>query len=190
MKISKKNDESVSLKKFTDEWLPIKSIMNGMIQTDDGYYVTGVKIVPKNIFIMDASAQNNVIYNLRNFYNLIDYEFWLIVADRPVDLSVYLANLQIMYNKSHDNNIRKMIMQDINKANSFMSSEYDVVDIEYFIIFKEKKMELVQKKLHQLISNLAICGLNSSQTSNEDLRMLLDNFLNGGNSTTFGTVMI
>ena len=80
-------------------------------------------------------------------------------------------------------------MEDINKANMFMSSEFNVVDTEYYIIFKEKKMELVQKKLHNLISGFARCGLNSTQTSNADLRMLLDNFLNGGVSTTIGTVM-
>ncbi len=185
----KSNNMVMPALNFTDDWLPIKQIMNGMILTEDGYYVTGVKVIPKNIFMMERSQQNNVIYNLRNFYNIIDYEFWLIVADRPVDLNVYLANLQLMYNKNNDSYTRKMIIQDISKANSFMSSEYNVVDTEYYLIFKEKKMELVQKKLHQMISNLANCGLNSIQTSNDDLRMLLDNFLNGGNKTTFGAVM-
>ena len=185
----KSNNMAMPALNFTDDWLPIKQIMNGMILTEDGYYVTGVKVIPKNIFMMERSQQNNVIYNLRNFYNIIDYEFWLIVADRPVDLNVYLANLQLMYNKNNDSYTRKMIIQDISKANSFMSSEYNVVDTEYYLIFKEKKMELVQKKLHQMISNLANCGLNSIQTSNDDLRMLLDNFLNGGNKTTFGAVM-
>ena len=42
------------------------------------------------------------------------------------------------------------------------------------------KMELVQKKLHTLISGLSNAGLNSTQTSNADLRMLLDNYLNDG----------
>ena len=64
----------------------------------------------------------------------------------------------------------------------------NVVDTEYYILFREKKMELVQKKLHNIISGLANCGLQSSQASNEDLRMILDNFLNDGEQTTFGTV--
>ena len=184
-----KNKNVLTVPKYTEDWIPVKQIINGMIQTDDGYYVAGVKILPKNIFMLDKSEQSNLVYSLRDFYNMIDYEFWLIIADRPVDLNVYLANLQLMYNKNTDNLTRKMIMQDINKANSFMSSKYDVVDKEYYILFKDKKLEIVQKKLHSLISNLARCGLNSLQTSNEDLRMLLDNFLNGGNKTTFGTVM-
>lgn len=174
---------------FSDDWLPVKQIANGIITTDDGYFVTGVKVYPKNIFMLEQGQQNNIVYNLRNFYNSIDYEFWLIIADRPVDINGYLASLQLMYNKSHDQYTRKMIMQDINKANSFMSVEYNVVDTEYYILFKEKKMEILQKKLHNIISGLASCSLNSSQVSNDDLRMLLDNFFNGGVKTTFGTVM-
>ena len=66
----------------------------------------------------------------------------------------------------------------------------NVVDTEYFILFKEKNMEALQKKVRQLISGLSTAGLVASQTNNEDLRIILDNFLNGGQTTTFGTVMI
>ena len=175
---------------YTNDWLPVKQITNGIITTDDNYFVTGVKVQPKNIFMLEKSEQNRIVYNLRNLYNSIDYEFWLIVADRPVDINAYLASLQLMYNKAHDQHTRKMIMHDINKANEFMSAQYNVVDTEYYILFKEKKMELLQKKLHNLISGLAGASLNSSQVSNDDLRMLLDNFFNGGVKSTFGTVMV
>ena len=176
-------------KQFTEDWIPIKQILNGVITTDNGEFVTGIKVMPRNIFMLERSQQNSIIYNLRNLYNSIDYEFWLIIADRPVDINVYLASLQLMYNNTNNSYTRKMIMQDINKANNFMSSEYNVVDTEYFILFKKKKMEILQKKLHSLISNFATCGLNTIQTSNDDLRMILDNFLNAGYTTKFGTVM-
>ena len=175
--------------KYAEDWLPIKAITNGMIQTDDGFYVTGVKITPKNIFILDEGAQNNVLYQMGNFYNTLDYEFWLLIADRPVDIDVYLANLQVMYNQTTNGAVRKMIMQDINKANLFMSQQYNVVDTEYYILFKEKRMELVQKRIHNLISGLANAGLQSMQTSNSDLRMILDNYLNDGQTTNFRAVM-
>ena len=70
-----------------------------------------------------------------------------------------------------------------------MSAEYNVVDTEYFILFKEKRLEIVQKRLHNLIAGLANASINSSQVSNADLRMILDNFLNGGVTTNFGVVM-
>lgn len=47
---------------------------------------------------MDYDTQKNVIYNLRNLYNTLDYEFSIIVADRPVDINVYLSQLQLLYN--------------------------------------------------------------------------------------------
>ena len=174
---------------YTEDWLPIRRILNGMIELETGEYVTGVKVMPRNIFIADQGLQNAIIGNLRNFYNSIGFEFWLIIADRPVDIGLYLSQLQILYNNSNSPITKKLVMEDINKANMFMSAEYNVVDTEYFIIFKEKRLELVQKYLHTLISGLASSGLNSAQTSNDDLRMILDNFLNGGTHSTFGTVM-
>ena len=182
--MAKKKANEVS-SKWSEDWVPIKNIMNGMIQLENGEYVTGVKVAPRNIFILDSATRDNVIYNLRNFYNAINFEFWLVVADRPVDINVYLSQLQILYNRTNDQVKRKLIMEDINKANMFMSAEYNVVDTEYYLLFKEKKMEVVQKRLHTLISNLANCGLNSQQTSNNDLRIIIDNFFNGGAASTF-----
>ena len=90
-----KNNNTTS--KYTEDWVPIKNIKNGMIQLENDYFVTGIRIEPKNIFILDFQEQNNIIFNLRNFYNVIDFEFWLVVCDRPVDINLYLAQLQLMY---------------------------------------------------------------------------------------------
>ena len=190
--IIEENNSAASVQtasKYTEDWVPIKNIMNGMIQLENGFYVTGIKIAPKNIFILDNEGRDNILFNLQNFYNMIDYEFWLVVADRPVDINLYLSQLQLLYQKTMDGAKRKLIIQDINKANAFMGAEYNVVDTEYFILFKEKRLEVVQKKLHNLISGLANASINSTQVSNSDLRMILDNFLNGGTHTNFGTVM-
>lgn len=181
--------ESKAGSKYTEDWVPIKGISNGMIQLNTGEFVTGIKVFPKNIFILDQDAQNSAIYNIRNFYNILDFEFWLIIADRPVDINMYLAQLQLLYQKTYSNVTKKIIMQDINKANAFMGAEYNVVDTEYFIVFKEKRPEIIQKRIHNMIGSLASAGLNSTQVSNSDLRMILDNFLNGGMTTNFGTVI-
>lgn len=173
--------------KYTNDDIPIKSITNGSIILTNNEKVTGVKIMPRNIFILDYDIMNGIISNLRNVYNIIDYEFWIIAADRPVDINLYLSQLQLLYNSTQDTVKRKMIMDDINKANMFMSN--NVVDTEYFLLFKEKDNEIIQKRIRNLINSLAGAGLSSHQVTNDDLRMILDNFLNGGQTTTFGTVM-
>ena len=187
LKMAKNKKEEIA-SKWSEDWVPLKNIMNGMIQLENGEYVTGVKIAPKNIFILDAGTRDNVIYQLRNFYNSINFEFWLVVADRPVDINVYLSQLQIQFNRANNAITRKLVQEDINKANMFMSAEYNVVDTEYYILFKEKNLDMIQKRLRTIITGLANCGLDSAQTSNEDLRVILDNFLNGGMNTEFGTV--
>ena len=172
--------------KYTEQYVPIKSITNGMITLDNNEKVTGLKIVPRNIFISDMSTQNAIINNLQNVYNIIDYEFWIIAADRPVDINVFLSELQLLYSKTNDSVTRKIIMEDIDKANMFTNN--NVVDTEYFLLFKHKDTELINKRLRQLITMFANAGLNSHQVSNDDLRVILDNFLNGGQTTNFGGV--
>ena len=173
--------------KYTEDWIPVKAIENGMIILDNKQRVCGVKIRPRNIFILDQGTQDSVIIGLKNFYNTIDFEFWLISADRPVDISGYLARLQLLYSQTPSPVIRKLISQDIMKANTFMDN--NVTDTEYYILFKEKNLDMIQKRLRTLISGLANCGLDSAQVSNDDLRTILDNFLNGGMKTDFGTVV-
>jgi len=173
--------------RYTNDDIPVKEIKNGFIILDNGEKVTGVKIMPKNIFILDQQTQDAVISNLRTVYNTIDYEFWLIAADRPVDINAYLSQLELLYNNVSSPAKRKLIMDDINKANMFMNN--NVVDTEYFLLFKDKSDDVIQKRIRNLINTLAGAGLVAYQTSNNDLRMILDNFLNGGVTTTFGTVL-
>ena len=181
------NSPKIVTSKYTEDWIPVRAIENGTIILDNKTRVTGVKIRPRNIFILDGATQDNVIIGLKNFYNTIDFDFWLISADRPVDISGYLARLQLLYTQTSSPVIRKMINQDILKANNFMDN--NVTDTEYYILFKEKNQEMIQKKLRTLITGLANCGLDSAQTSNDDLRTIIDNFLNGGMKTDFGTVV-
>ena len=171
--------------KYTD--VPVKDISNGVIVLDNNQKVTGVKIMPRNIFILDQSMQDAIIMNLKNVYNAIDFEFWIVVADRPVDINVYLSQLQVLYTNTNDPARRKIINQDIEKANLFMNN--NVVDTEYYLLFKEKDQDLINKRIRTLMSNFQASGLTAFQTTNDDLRMILDNFLNGGQTTNFGVVL-
>ena len=181
--VIKMNSSSI----YTENWISVKDINNNMIILDNKQMVTGVKIQPRNIFILEENYQNQIIDQFKTFYNLSDYEFWLIIAARPVDINLYISQLQLQLNDTQSPVYRKLIMDDISKAELFMNN--GIVDTEYFILFKEKDTEIIQKRIRELINNLVSCGLIASQTSNEDLRMILDNFLNGGLSYKSGTVI-
>jgi len=171
----------------TDFNIPVKDITNNMILLDNGLKVAGVKIVPRNLFILEENDQFAIIDQLKNMYNTFDFEFWLVVTDRPVDIAVYIAQLQSQFNQTQSSMVRKLISQDIQKAEQFINE--GVSDVEFYFLFKEKNDELIQKRVRLMINGLAGAGLSSSQANNEDLRMILDSFLNGGEKSTFGTVM-
>ena len=85
---------------YTENWIPVKGINNNMIILDNKQMVTGVKIQPRNIFILEENYRNTIIESFKTFYNLIDYEFWLIIADRPVDINLYISQLQLQLNNT------------------------------------------------------------------------------------------
>ena len=78
-------------------------------------------------------------------------------------------------------------MEDISKANMFMNN--NIVDTEYFLLFKHRDPEIIQKRVRVLINQFANAGMVAHQVTNDDLRIILDNFLNGGTTTGFGTVI-
>lgn len=178
---------SATNSKYTSDFVPVKAITNGTIILDNNEKVTGIKIFPRNIFILDTATQDLIISNLRNVYNIINYEFWLIVADRPVDINVYVSQLQLLYNQTNNPVRRKMIIEDMNKANEFVND--NIVDTEFYLLFKEKDIDKAQKKIRDLMGAFLNAGLQTAPVSNDDLRIVLDNFLNGGATTKFGTVM-
>ena len=71
-----------------------------------------------------------------------------------------------------------------------MFIDNQIVDIEFYVLFKERKPEMVEEKIRMLVNGFANAGLVASQTTNDDLRVILDNFLNGGVRTDFRTVVV
>jgi len=173
---------------YTESWVRIRSIKNGIITLPNREMVTGVKIDPRNIFILDQIQQDSILNALKNCYNTFNFEWWLIAADRPVDISVYISQLELMLNQPLDQARRKLVMQDIEKANMFINNQ--VVDTEYYVLFKEKNVDMLQQKLRAMINGFANCSLAASPVSDDELRLILDNFLNGGVRTDFGTVVV
>lgn len=183
--------------KSAEDWLPIIDIKGSYIEVkganalEGNQYVTGVRIEPKNIFIQDEIVQRQAINGLTNFYNTLDFEFWLMCCDRPVDINLYKSQLEIMYSEATSQQQRKLITEDLRKVDKFIGPEINAVDTEFYILFKApvKQTELIQKRIGNMISGLASAGLNSRQITEEDIRVLLDSIFNDSERVEFGTVM-
>ena len=61
--------------KYTADDIPVRDIVNGEIILNNKERVTGVKIEPRNIFIMEQEMQDMVINNLKDVGRTIILEF-------------------------------------------------------------------------------------------------------------------
>ena len=130
--------------------------------------------------ILGEDATEEQVTNLLNNFHLNENA-------KIKDLQAKLEEMQNENSKYSDYDAIKKQLDDINKANMFMDN--NIVDTEYFLLFKEKNNDVIMKRIRQLINAFASAGLNSHQVTNDDLRVILDNFLNGGQTTGFGTVI-
>ena len=192
----KEKNNTQAAAKSAEDWLPIVDIKGSYIEVKGGalegnQYVTGVRVEPKNIFISDEIVQRQAINGLTNFYNTIDYEFWLMCCDRPVDINLYKSQLEIMYADATSQEQRKLITEDLRKVDQFIGPEINAVDTEFYLLFKApvKQTELIQKRVSNMISGLASAGLNCRQITEEDIRVLLDSIFNDSERVEYGTVM-
>ena len=55
--------------------MPIRSIANNMIELDNGEKIAGVKVSPRNIFILEENEEFSIIDGLKDFYNTLDFEY-------------------------------------------------------------------------------------------------------------------
>ena len=74
---------------YTENWVNVRGIKDGMIYLKNKELVSGVKVEPRNIFILEQNQQDSIINALKNCYNTFNFEWWLVVADKPVDISIY-----------------------------------------------------------------------------------------------------
>ena len=81
-----------------------------------------------------------------------------------------------------------IMTQGINKEYIFETNEEKTKYLK-LINSEEKNLDIIQKRLRTLMLGLSNCGLDSTQTSNADLRSILDSFFNGGKSTDSKVVL-
>ena len=92
------------------------------------------------------------------------------------DMGKHIASLTTLSTPHHGSKISSNLL----KMPKWMAKIVAFWINLFYKVFKDKNPDMVDKKIRMMINGLATCGLNASQVSNEDLRVILDNFLNGG----------
>ena len=85
--------------------------------------------------------------------------------------SIYISSGVIFYSENNLHNVKIVKLSETKNKTVYTKPISKKVSKK---IFKEKNLELVQKKIRMMVSGLASAGLDAKQTSNEDLRIISD----------------
>ena len=80
----------------TQAWLPIQSILDGVLTRPDGTLVAGLLIQPMNLSLMAAQEQHRVVTAFRAAMDQLLTPWQMVSTFRPVDLTDYRQGLAAM----------------------------------------------------------------------------------------------
>ena len=79
----------------TQDWLPIQSILDGILTRPDGTLVAGLLIHPMNLSLMAQAEQHRVVTAFRAAIDRLTTPWQMVSTFRPVDLTAYRQQLAV-----------------------------------------------------------------------------------------------
>jgi len=173
---SKKEKE---ITQFTQDFIPIKDIRNGIVELTDGRYIKIIEIEPINFSLRSISEQNTIIYNFAQ---------WLRIANVKVQFKTITKKADA---EKHIESVKRNIKEEDNEATQKMAKEYiklvkfigtnNALTRRFFIIFEYEPntrnknyndysviWNSLNNAANQARRYLKNCGNNVIQPDNED----------------------
>lgn len=95
----KQNSKAAKVKKRikayapTQDWIPVREIRNGIIETTDGRYVKILEVSPNNFAMRSASEKNDIIYNFAGWLKSAPVRFQIKSVARRAESNRHIAEV-------------------------------------------------------------------------------------------------
>ncbi len=152
----------------TESLVPVKSISDGIIQLNNGKYVTVLEVLPLNFYLKSELEQKNIISG---------FAAWLKIAaqTRPADIDAFCERLEGYYNSEPNENCRRMIFEDAQLVNYI--AENQAVTRRFYIVLPYEggsaEMSVICDEMSDTVNTarqyLEACGLETVTHTNEDI---------------------
>ena len=118
----------------TQQWLPIKNIVKGMVQLKDGRLVKIVEIMPVNFYLKSEVEQENIIYYFASYLKIAPDNLQIRVLTQRADIEEYLRRLQEFHTNEQNELCREMINGEMEFVRTL--SENTAVKKRFFIVYE------------------------------------------------------
>lgn len=121
---------------FSQEIVPVKQFIGGMIQTTDNHFVKVLEVLPLNYYQKNKKEQNRVIMGYEPFFRICPSSIQVIKTAESTNMIKLLDNLRIQYNKERNEKLKACItrfityIENLAKEKSFTEKSYVVFRYE------------------------------------------------------------
>ena len=141
---SKKNDKKITGNYYEDstqKWLPIETVVNGIVVLKGGRYIKILEILPVNFYLKSEVEQENIIYYFASYLKIAPDNMQIRVTTERADIEDYLKRHEVFAENEENELTRSMIYDEMEfvrglseneayKAERYLSQcELGVIDI-------------------------------------------------------------
>ncbi len=118
----------------TQRWLPIETIVNGIVFLKDGRYIKILEISPVNFYLKSEVEQENIIYYFASYLKIAPDNMQIKVSTERANIDDYLKRHNFYAENEENEQTREMIYDEMNFVNSL--SENVAIKKRFFIIIE------------------------------------------------------
>lgn len=159
----------------TESLVPVKSISDGIIQLNNGKYVTVLEVLPLNFYLKSELEQKNIISGFAAWLKIAPSRLQIVAQTRPADIDAFCERLEGYYNSEPNENCRRMIFEDAQLVNYI--AENQAVTRRFYIVLPYEggsaEMSVIYDEMSDTVNTarqyLEACGLETVTHTNEDI---------------------
>ena len=159
----------------TESLVPVKNISNGIIQLNNGKYVTVLEVLPLNFYLKSELEQKNIISGFAAWLKIAPSRLQIVAQTRPADIDAFCERLEGYYNSEPNENCRRMIFEDAQLVNYI--AENQAVTRRFYIVLPYEggsaEMSVICDEMSDAVNTarqyLEACGLETVTHTDEDI---------------------
>lgn len=165
----------------TQDWLPIQTILDGVLTRADGVLVGGLIIQPMNLSLMAASEQHRIVTAFRAALDQLTTAWQMVSVFRPVDLSAYRKALATQAEQMPQG-IRRQVLHEYQRW-VLNQAQGQAVERQHAMLVSHwptpGAADELRKTVGDLQRNLTHMGLHVKELSNADWYRLVQRIFSG-----------
>ena len=118
----------------TQKWLPIETVVNGIVVLKDGRYIKILEILPVNFYLKSEVEQENIIYYFASYLKIAPDNLQIRVSTERADIDDYLKRHDTYAEKEGNELTKSMIYDEMEFVRSL--SENVAIKKRFFIVLE------------------------------------------------------